>query len=118
MYKFLPYITAIIAIGGFLFSVWKYIELKKIEENRLNYENFNKVLSNLSGKMLDNGSVKIDIGFLIGNLYQLLNFEQYKNVSLPVLEYMKNVPIQTDENSAIHIHKALHEVANKLKKLR
>ena len=115
MYTYLPYITAIIAIGGFTFSVWKYIDLKNSEEKRLNYENFSKILTNLSGKMLDNGDVKIDIGFLIGNLYQLLAFEQYKNIFLPVLEYMKNVPIRTDENSAIHLHKALHEVINKLK---
>lgn len=116
MQYYLPYITSIIAICGFVFSVWKYIDFKNREEKRLNYENFNKVLSDLSGKMLDNGEVKVEINFLIGNLYKLLEFEQYKNISLPVLEYMKNVPMRTDENSAIHVHKALHTVINKLNK--
>lgn len=32
MCEYLPYITAIITIGGFVFSVWKYIDLKKTEK--------------------------------------------------------------------------------------
>jgi len=115
MCEYLPYITAIIAISGFVFSVWKYIDLKNREAKRLEYENFNKILSDLSGKMLNNGDIKLEISFFIGNIYQLLEFEQYKNISLPVLEYIKTVPMRTDENSAIHVHKALHEVINKLK---
>lgn len=115
MYKYLPYITFIIAVAGFTFSVWKYIELKNREEKRLEYENFNKILTDLSGKMLPNGDIKLEMSFFIGNIYQLLTFKQYKNISLPVLEYIKNVPIQTNEISAIHVHKALNEVINRLK---
>lgn len=115
MYKYLPYITTIIAICGFVFSVCKYIDLKNKEEKRLDYENFSKILSDLSGKMLPNGDIKLEMGFFIANIYQLLKFKHYKNISLPVLEYIKSVPIRTDEISAIHVHKAIHEVINRLK---
>lgn len=115
MYKFLPYITTIITVFGFVFSAWKYIELKNREEARLDYENFNKIISGLSGRVLDNGDIKIEISSLISNLYQLLEFKKFKDISLPVLEYIKHVPIRTDEISAIHLHKAIHEVINKLK---
>jgi hypothetical protein len=115
MLQYLPYITAIIAIGGFVFSVWKYIDLKNREEKRLDYENFNKILSNLSGEILANGEIKTEIGFVIANIYQLLNFIKYKDVSLPVLEYHKNCPIKTDEKSLKYVTKAIDDVLEKLK---
>lgn len=110
MEKLLPYMTAIIAIGGFIFSVWKYIDLKDREEERLNYENFDKTLSNLSGELLPDGNIKIEISFLIGNLYKLIEFKKYKHISLPVLKYMKECPINTDEKSLNQVDIAIDEV--------
>ena len=118
MEKYLPYITditAILAILGFVFSVWKYLDIRDREEKRRNHENLNKILEKLSGKMLDNGEIKIEISFLLSNIYQLLEFKNYSEIILPVLEYLKECPIRTDEKSLEHYFKAIEYVENKLK---
>lgn len=115
MEKLLHHITAIIAICGFVFSVWKYIDLKEREEKRLLYENYSKLLDSLSGKILDNGRITIEISFLIGCIYKLLEFPQYKKISLPVLIYMKECPIKTDEKSIKFVENVIDEVIKQLK---
>ena len=118
MKEYLPYITTIIAILGFVFSVYKYIDLKNREERRLTYENFDKTLSSLSGTILSNGDIKIEISFLIGNIYKLTEYPQYKNISLPVLNYMKAKPIKTDNESKLLVDKALDNVKEILENLK
>lgn len=114
MHKFLPYITSIIIILSFLACTLKYLALKKLEEKRLIDEDFNKVLDNLSGRILDNGMIRIEITSLIGNIYKLLEFPQHKRISLSVLKYMRNINIQTDQISMNYIVQAIDEVTKEL----
>ena len=118
MYKFLPYITSIIAILSFLVCTLRYLSLKKLEEKRLIDEDFNQILDNLSGRILDNGMIRIEITSLIGNIYKLLEFPQYKNISMPVLRYMRNINIQTDPVALNYIAQAIDEVTKELNQVK
>lgn len=97
MEKYLPYLTTIITVlatvGGGVFSFVKWIAMKNTEEKRLRYENLNKILENLSGKILDNGQIVANPGFVIGNIYKLIEFKEYSHIILPVLNYNKECPI-------------------------
>ena len=53
MREYLPYITTIIAVFGFVFSVYKYIDLKNREERRLDYQNLNNLINYISGDEKD-----------------------------------------------------------------
>lgn len=114
MYKFLPYITSIIITLSVLICSLKYLSLKKLEEKRLIDEDFNQVLENLSGRILDNGMIRVEITSLIGNIYKLLEFPQHKKISLSVLKYMRNINIQTDPISLNYIAQAIDEVTREL----
>lgn len=114
MKEYLPYITTIIAILGFVFSVYKYIDLKNREEKRLNYENFSKILENLSGNILPDNNVFLESSFYIGNVYKLLEFPEYKYISLPIL-YLKRETLSVPNKKHLeHISKAIDVVIEKL----
>ncbi|OGI03381.1 MAG: hypothetical protein A2Y25_08630 [Candidatus Melainabacteria bacterium GWF2_37_15] len=114
MEKYLPYITTLIAIGGFVFSVFKFVDLKQREEKRLNYENLNKLISNISGKIYNTGKVEVIISEQIASIYQLLEFKKYSSIILPFLNYIKDCPINTDPKSLEHINEAIEYVESKL----
>jgi len=119
MEKYLPYITNIITVlsivSGAVFSIVKYIDLRNREEKRLNYENLNNILKNLSGTMLENGEFKVEIGFLISNIYQLLEFKDYSEIIIAVLKYYKDCPIGTDQESLKHVNNSVDYVLRKFK---
>lgn len=115
--RYLPYITAIIAILGFVFSVYKYIDLKNREEKRLNYENYSKILENLKGQIVSNDNVFLESSFYIGNVYKLLEFPEYKHISLPILNLKRETLSVADKKHLEHISKALDDVIDKLSKL-
>ena len=88
MQQYLPFITQIIAIAGLVFSVWKYIDLKKTEEKRLNYENFNKILAKLEPKIIGEFHLLESTAY-ISSVYKLLDFPEYKYISIPILKFKK-----------------------------
>jgi len=115
MVKYLPYITAIIAIGGFVFSVWKYIDLKNREEKRLEFENLNNLINYISGDArFDNNKSSVMTSKYIANIYQLSLFKNQSFIIIPFLDYLKEYPLITDENSQIRIKEAIDYVIDKL----
>lgn len=115
MENFLPYITAIIAICGFVFSVWKYIDLKNREEKRLNYENYSKVIENLKGEIIPNTeNVFLEGSFYVANVYKLLEFPEYKYISIPLLNLKKETLSIENKNHLKHITIAIDTVLKKL----
>ncbi len=115
MEKFLPYVTAIIAILGFVFSVWKYIDLKNREEKRLNYENYSKIIQNLKGELNHNTEmVFLEGSFYVANVYKLLEFPEYKYISIPLLNLKKETLSVENEKQLKHIEMAIDDVLKKL----
>lgn len=106
MEKFLPYITAIIAIFGFVFSVWKYIDLKNREEVRLNFEQFIRLIDRLQDGNLPAHQ-------LATTIYLLKHFKNYKNAILPLLDYIsKTLKTGNPEKELVNI--AIKEVKENL----
>ncbi len=115
MEKFLPYITAIIAIFGFIFSVWKYIDLKNREEKRLNYENYSKIIENLKPEFIPNTQdVFLEGSFYVANVYKLLEFSEYKYISIPLLNLKKETLSVANKHHLKHIDSAIDTVLEKL----
>ena len=117
MEKTLPYITSLIAILGFIFSVWKYIDLKNREEKRLNYENYSKIIRNLKGELLENDFVFLEGSFYLANVYKLLEFPEYKYISIPLLKLKQETLSIKNENHLKHIKLAIETVLDQLNHL-
>ena len=120
MENMLPYITAIIASLGFVFSVWKYIDLKNREETRLDYENLNKLIDYVSGDDgFDKDSKRYAIvnSKAIANIYQLCRFKKQSYIVLPFLTYLKEYPPNTDEKSQSKILEAINYTLEKLNQI-
>lgn len=118
MQEYLPYITAIIAISGFVFSVWKYIDLKNREECRLDYENINALINYISGAIMynrDTGRSSVMPAKYISNIYQLSLFKNQSFIILPFLGYIKLNPIKADQETLSKINQAIDYVLEKLK---
>lgn len=115
MKEYLPYITTIIAVLGFVFSVYKYIDLKNREEKRLNYENYSKIIENLKGETNPNkDTVFLEGSFYVANVYKLLEFPEYKYISLPILYLKRETLSVANEKHLEHISKAINVVIEKL----
>lgn len=117
MEKILSYLTSLIAILGFVFSVWKYIDLKNREEKRLNYENYSKIVENLKGELLQDDYVFLEGSFYVANVYKLLEFPEYSYISIPLLELKSETLSVQNKKHLKHINLAIKTVLNKLKSL-
>ena len=113
MKEYLPYITTIIAILGFVFSVYKYIDLKNREERRLDYQNLNNLINYVSG---DEKMTVLNSKY-IANIYQLSLFKEQSFIIVPFLTYLKEDPFRTNEKASSRINDAIDYVLKKLNAL-
>lgn len=80
----------------------------------MNYENFSKILENLSGTILSDDSVFLESSFYIGNVYKLIEFPEYKYISLPILYLKRETLSVANKKHLEHISKAIDSVIEKL----
>lgn len=112
MEKYLPYITAIVAVFGFVFSAWQYIDMRNREEKRKNYENFMNITDRLAE--LTNANTIPELK-LIFTIYQLQYLKEYKETIIPVLNKMKDRPPNFESKDSRNAYNnAIDFVLNKL----
>jgi hypothetical protein len=123
--SYLPYITdisktLITTIGvvvGLGVSLWKYLNTLRMEQKRLNYENFKDLINTLSISFRNKDHWK-STPEMISMIYQLSSFKskEYSQISLAVLDFYKE-ELQGHNLSDVHklhIGNAIKYVINEL----
>ena len=81
----LPYLTAIGGIIAFLFSVVQYVDTKRTEAKNIRFDQYLRVFDWATGQTAC-GQRLTDTHQAIA-IYQLSEFEEYKDLSLPFIDY-------------------------------
>ncbi len=112
MSSYLPYITAFISLGAFIFTVLKYIDSQKVKEKNIRFEQFYKIFEFVAGKS-SNGHKFTDTQQVVA-IYQLSEFQEYDYMVLPILDfYLKKSKSESDKTL---FRKALLETKKRLTK--
>ncbi|MCL6272058.1 hypothetical protein M3P05_19225 [Sansalvadorimonas sp. 2012CJ34-2] len=106
----LPYLTMLGSILAFLFGVWKYLDTKKAEERNKRFEQFRQVFVWFSGRD-EKGEALTAVQQAVAT-YQLSEFPEYKEMSLPIIEELLEKTIDEDPQSLfrkalLHVHEQL-----------
>ena len=81
----LPYFTALGGIGAFCFTVFKYLNSQKENIKNKRFDQFHKIFEWVAGRTAD-GKELVDTQQAMA-VYQLAEFKEYKDMSLPIIEY-------------------------------
>ncbi len=81
----LPYFTYLGSIIPFCFAVFKYLTTQKEIVRNKRFEQFHKIFEWVAGRTAD-GKELVDTQQAMA-VYQLAEFKEYKNMSLPIIEY-------------------------------
>jgi len=93
----LPYFTALGGIGAFCFTIFKYLNSQKELVKNKRFEQFNKIFEWVAGRTAD-GNVLTNTQQVIA-IYQLAEFQEYKHMSLPIIEYYLTKVENDSENT-------------------
>ena len=85
MQKWLPYVTALVTLVAFVFSVYQYVDTQRIAERNRRFDQFRSVFVWAAGRT-ESGVTLVDVQQAIG-VYQLSEFPEYRELSLPIIEY-------------------------------
>ncbi len=85
MTDWVPFVTALLAIAAFVFSVYKYTDTQRLLERNNRVAQFNDVLDRVAGRTLE-GQVLVDIQQAAA-VYQLSEFPEYKELALPIINH-------------------------------
>ncbi len=102
-------ISTIITAATFLFTMFKYFNEKKEARRNTEFDQYRQVLDRVAGRYPD-GSPMVDIQ-QISAVYQLLEFQKFKCVTLPILVHFKE---QFDEQENSSFSRAVNDVYAKL----
>jgi hypothetical protein len=104
--EILPYLTILGSVAAFLFGVWKYLDTRKAETKNKRFEQFRQVFIWFSGRD-EKGEVLTAVQQAVAT-YQLTEFPEYKDMSLPIIEHL--IVATKDENPASLFRAALLDV--------
>ena len=85
MNAYLPYLTALGAVIAFLFSVYQYVGTMRVSEKNKRFEQFHRVFEWVGGRSVEGGPL-VDTQQAMA-VYELSEFPEYKDISLPIIEY-------------------------------
>ena len=80
MQKYLSYLTAIVAIAAFLFSVYQYVDTR--------FEHYHRVFESVAGQTAK-GVILVNTQQAMA-VYELSEFSEYRDLSLPIINYYLN----------------------------
>ena len=111
MQGYLPYLVALVAIAGFVFSVYQYVDTKRVSEKNKRFDQFHRVFEWVAGRTAG-GIELVDTQQAIA-VYELSNFPEYKDMSLPIINYYLEVVTSGASNASL-LRRALLETQAKL----
>jgi hypothetical protein len=82
----LPYLTAFGSVVAFLFGVWKYLDTRKLEARNKRFDQFRQVFIWFSGRD-EQGKILTEVQQAVAT-YQLSEFPEYKEMSLPIIQHL------------------------------
>ena len=88
MQKYLPYLTAFVAIAAFFFSMYQYVDTRRVEERNTRFEQYHRVFESVAGRTAD-GVILVDTQQAMA-VYELSEFWEYRDLSLPIVNYYLN----------------------------
>ena len=83
--NYLSYLTALGALLAFVFSVYQYVNTKRMEERTTRFEQFHRVFEWVSGRNAD-GVDLVNTQQAIA-VYELSEFSEYRDLSMPIINY-------------------------------
>ncbi len=81
----LPYLTVLGSVGAFCFTIFKYLHSQQKIARDKRFEQFRKVFEWVAGRTADGKSL-VDTQQAMAT-YQLSEFPEYKDMSLPIIDY-------------------------------
>ncbi|WP_415883057.1 hypothetical protein [Neptuniibacter sp. QD34_54] len=93
----LPYLTVLGSVGAFCFAVFKYLHTQHINAKNKRFEQFNKIFEWVAGRTAD-GQTLVDTQQAMA-VYQLSEFYEYRDMSLPIIEYYLAQTVQESDSS-------------------
>lgn len=81
----LKYISILGAIVAFVFSVIRYIDVRRREEQTRRFEQFHKIFEWVAGRTAT-GHELVDTQQALA-VYELSEFPEYRHIIIPILEY-------------------------------
>ena len=81
----LPYLTVLGSVAAFCFTVFKYLHSQRQASKDKRFEQFRKIFEWVAGRTGD-GKPLVDTQQAMA-VYQLSEFPEYKDMSLPIIEY-------------------------------
>jgi len=95
--QLLPYLTVLGSVAAFCFTIFKYLHTQRINAKNKRFEQFNKIFEWVAGRTAD-GRLLVDTQQAMA-VYQLSEFEEYKDISLPIIEYYLTQTANEPDNS-------------------
>ncbi|MFV0680844.1 hypothetical protein [Ottowia sp.] len=106
----LPYLTIFSSSLVFLFGVYKYLDSRNREEKNKRFDQFRAVFIWFSGRD-EKGQILTAVQQAVAT-YQLMEFPEYKSMSLPVIKHL--ISVTENEEPPSIFRKALLEVEQRL----
>ena len=77
--------TQVAVAVAFLIGLLKWIDTRKRSIETSRYDQFNRAFASVAGRTLE-GVVLVDVHQAMG-VYELANFPEYRDISVPILKY-------------------------------
>ena len=94
----LPYLTVFGSVSAFCFTVFKYLHSQRQVSRDKRFEQFHKIFEWVAGRTAD-GKILVDTQQAMA-VYQLSEFSEYKDMSLPIIDYYLKQSVE-DENESL-----------------
>ena len=93
----MPHVTALVAMAGFVFSIYQYTDTRRFEENNRRFDQFHRVFEWVGGMTAD-GTRLVDTQQAVA-VYELSRFPEYRELTLPIIEYYLGVTATVPDDS-------------------
>ncbi|MDE0053436.1 MAG: hypothetical protein OXT64_04165 [Gammaproteobacteria bacterium] len=93
----LPYVTALATALGFMFSVYQYADTQRLEERNNRFDQYHRVFEWVAGRTAT-GQELVNTQQAAA-VYQLTRFPEYKDLSLPIIDYYLEVTTDDPDDS-------------------
>ena len=82
---YLPYLTIIGSVLAFVLTVFQYLDTRMKEDETKRFEQYHRVFEWVAGRTAE-GKVLVNTQQAMA-IYELSHFPEYKELSLPIIEY-------------------------------
>lgn len=113
--KYLSLITVAGAAISFGIGFWKYLDQRKREERTKRFELFHGLMGRVSAEA-ENSVHKLPLTQQIAAVYELQHFKDYAYASVPILQHLRGVFVDTKDPRASPLILAIDDTLIALKR--